>query len=105
MAKEIVPDDNIADELVSMGFAIEIARRALQTAANDMAAAIDMLIRMQNNGLYQETLNNLLSTVGNMADAEMPSTSTDIGEQLAKRLKKETQVMEVGDQTNIGLDH
>lgn len=95
LTETIVADNDITSQMVNMGFHADIVKMALRRVANNMDEAVEMLLQMQNNGLYDNFLTNVLELAASSTGAR-PSTSTasPIAD-LEKRVKKEAELMEV----------
>lgn len=89
LAKEIVPDDNLCEQIMNMGFDKATVDMALRNVANNMDAAIEMLLKLQNEGTYTEALEKLVDGLpipnGDL-NAAGPSTSSG-----SKELKEKIQ--------------
>lgn len=80
LAKEIVPDNELCEQMLNMGFDRSIVEMALRTVANNMDDAIEILIKFQKEGKYDDTLQNLAETLagnlnGGSDNGAGPSTS------------------------------
>lgn len=74
VSEDFIPDTTIVDQMTKMGFHPEIVNMSLRYAANNMNEAVEMLLRMQGEGTYE----NLLSSIGGgtSSDATASSSST-----------------------------
>lgn len=79
--KSVKPNESLAQQIVGMGFDIELVRQALTDTTNDMAKAIENLLKMQTDGTYQGALQEALENMSKMASAagiNAPSTSQTV---------------------------
>lgn len=78
VSEDFVPDTTIVDQMTKMGFHPEIINMSLRYAANNMDEAVDMLLRMQGEGTYENLLTSILGTSseGTNSDGTTPSTSS-----------------------------
>lgn len=78
----VKPDENLCQQILNMGFDIELIRQVLKNNTNDMQKAIDSLLKMQSDGTYgnilEEVLNNLPTDPNAPSTSSMPSTSAAI---------------------------
>lgn len=96
LQQTVKPDENLCQQILNMGFDIELVRNALKNSTNDMQMAIDSLLKMQADGTYNSILKNVLD---NLAQTDTtPSTSAPMSSELpstsqaAQNLKDEMQV-------------
>lgn len=75
LTEDFIPDSKIVDHMVKMGFHPEIVNMSLRQAVNNMDEAVDMLLRMQGNGTYDNLLTSICGAVSGNISA--PSTSED----------------------------
>lgn len=90
LQQTVQPNENLAQQIIGMGFDIELVRKALQNSTNDMQKAIENLLKMQSNGSYESALKEAIETVSKVslaAGVNAPSTS-----QAIQNLEDEQQV-------------
>lgn len=90
LQQTVQPNENLAQQIIGMGFDIELVRQALQNSTNDMQKAIENLLKMQSNGTYESALKEAIDTVSKVslaAGVNGPSTS-----QAIQNLEDEQQV-------------
>lgn len=73
VSEDFKPDAKIVDHMSKMGFHPEIINMSLRHASNNMDEAIDMLIRMQGEGTYE---NLLASICGSTSEANTSTASS-----------------------------
>lgn len=77
VAEDFVPDATIVDQMTKMGFHPEIINMSLRHACNSMDDAVDMLLRMQGEGTYENLLTSICgSTFGASSSTASTSEST-----------------------------
>lgn len=76
LIEEIVPNANLRKQMVEMGFHVEMIDDALRQTANIMNDAVEMLLKLQADGSYEEKLANLVTSNSACSSNEAgPSTS------------------------------
>lgn len=100
MLQTVKPDENLCEQILNMGFDIELVRDALKNTSNDMQTAIDNLLKMQADGTYADALKELLKNVNigqnPRNDPNAPSTSTmPSTSQLLDQLQNHEEEMDV----------
>lgn len=63
-ADDFIIDDESQRSMITMGFNEEIIKMALQFASNDMSKAVEMLLKMQTEGTYDNLLTQILDGDG-----------------------------------------
>lgn len=115
VAKLVKPKKNLIEKLINFGFDESLSASILKMNGNDLDAAIDSLLNMQNGGIPEQLLS--------LIDNDVPSTSgssTESGtavERLRKKIKLSAEElkafesiktdindMEDDDHLNISLD-
>lgn len=92
---QIIPNKSIVEQMKSMGFHNDMIEMALKNVANNMDEAVEMLLRMQSSGKYEEVLTNLILSADS-ASGSGPSTSAKSFEnEMEKNLKKQAELDEV----------
>lgn len=71
VSEDFVPDTTIVDQMTKMGFHPEIINMSLRHVSNNMDDAVDMLLRMQGEGTYE----NLLTSICGSTSGANTSTS------------------------------
>lgn len=89
----VKPDENLCQQILNMGFDIELIRQVLKNNTNDMQKAIDSLLKMQSDGTYGNVLEEVLKSLPTDPNApstsSMPSTSAaiqDMADEMQVRL-------------------
>lgn len=78
LQQTVKPDESLCQQILNMGFDIELIRDALKNTSNDMQRAIENLLRMQSEGTYQNALQEVLRNLPTSTDRNAPSTSAEI---------------------------
>lgn len=100
LEQTVKPDESLCEQIMNMGFDIDLVRQVLKNSTNDMQKAIENLLKMQADGSYEDALKDALNSVpmdlsalnafGPAASSTLtPSTSTAI-----QNLGDEMEVME-----------
>lgn len=76
LAKEIVPDKSVREQMLSMGFPIEIIDIVLSRTANDIETAMDQLLQIQANGGFDEIQRSVASSLQAVAGCSSSSLSS-----------------------------
>lgn len=63
LLQTVTPDESLCEQILNMGFDIELIREALKNTTNDMQKAVENLLKMQADGSYTEALNEVLKNV------------------------------------------
>lgn len=93
LANQIVPSSDIVSQMEAMGFHKGMIEMALKTVANNMDSAVEMLLRIQSDGKYDDTLKKIMDLVSTEVG---PSTSSSQPHQkLAATLQKQKEIDEV----------
>lgn len=92
LAQQIVPDTNLHTELVGMGFQTDLVNVALRLAGNNMASALEELLRLQDDDSYDEMLKKIVD-VANVAGPSSAAASAI--DRLTKSLSKAKKMDEV----------
>lgn len=103
LLQTVKPDESLCEQILNMGFNIELVREALKNTSNDMQKAIDSLLKMQADGTYADALKELLQNINinqNSAniftDQNAPSTSSmPSTSQLLNRIQDHEEEMDV----------
>lgn len=74
LQQTVKPDESLCEQILNMGFDIELVRDALKNSSNDMQKAIENLLKMQADGSYTEALKEVLKNIN--IDPNAPSTSS-----------------------------
>lgn len=96
LLETVKPNEDLCEQILNMGFDIELIRQALKETTNDMQRAVENLLKMQADGSYSTALQELLqNTSPSQPSSEnavnQPSTSSQI--QAIQDLADETQVI------------
>lgn len=83
VSEDFKPDSKIADLMVTMGFHPEIINMSLRHSCNNMDEAVDMLLRMQGEGTYE----NLLTSIAGSTSEAIASTSALHSSALSKAVE------------------
>lgn len=76
LMKSVTPDEVLCEQIISMGFDIELIRQALKDTSNDMQKAIENLLKLQANGSYHDALKEVIQNATQLQDSVIqPSTS------------------------------
>lgn len=76
LAKNIVPDKDMIEHILTMGFDIELVKQALIDNGNDLESAIEKLLKLQSNGTYSDALKAAINVAAAVIDpTNTPSTS------------------------------
>lgn len=100
---DFIPDTTIVDHMVKMGFHPEIVNMSLRYAVNNMNEAVDMLLRMQGEGTYDNLLTSICGSTSGAASSSTPtslSSSADaaaVGNILRETLDNNEVAMAVSD--------
>lgn len=89
LQQTVKPDESLCEQILNMGFDIELIREALQNSSNDMQKAIENLLKMQTDGSYTDALKEALENTS--IDPNAPSCST----QLLDRIQDHEEEMNV----------
>lgn len=99
----IKPDKSLCEKIAIMGFDMELIKSMLKETSNDVQKTIENLLKMQNDGTYENKLKDLVSTLStsdpsnpllNPLDPSMPSTSR-ITENIRERIAEQTEEAKV----------
>lgn len=86
LLQSVKPDESLCEQILNMGFDIELIRNALKDTTNDMQKAIENLLKMQADGSYQNALKEVLQNVPSLENAiNQPSTSTSTAQRVQDR--------------------
>lgn len=86
LLQSVKPDESLCEQILNMGFDIELIRSALKDTTNDMQKAIENLLKMQADGSYQNALKEVLQNVPSLENAiNQPSTSTSTAQRVQDR--------------------
>lgn len=86
LLQSVKPDESLCEQILNMGFDIELIRNALRDTTNDMQKAIENLLKMQADGSYQDALKEVLQNVPLLENAiNQPSTSTSTAQFIQNR--------------------
>lgn len=91
-ADDFIVDDVSQRSMITMGFNEEIIKMALQFASNDMSKAVEMLLKMQTEGTYDNLLTQILDGAGAQGAA-----STSAAASARSHIDKKLKAMEVND--------
>lgn len=61
-AEDFIPNATVVDRLTKMGFHPDIVNACLRQACNNMDEAVEMALRMQTDGNFEQMLNGLLTS-------------------------------------------
>lgn len=90
LQQTVKPDESLCEQIMNMGFDIDLVREVLKNTTNDMQTAIENLLKMQADGSYENALKEALKSVpmalgalnacgpGASSSSSNPSTSTAI---------------------------
>lgn len=100
LANSVKPDEVLCEQIINMGFDIELIRQALKDTSNDMQKAIESLLKLQADGNYQDALKQVIQNVATLHDPNQPSTSgsnsaVDAASKMVKHLEEKNEEMEV----------
>lgn len=97
LANSVTPDEALCEQIITMGFDIELIRQALKDTSNDMQKAIENLLKLQADGNYQDALKEVIQNVAALQDANQPSTSglATFASKALKNLEEKAEEMEV----------
>lgn len=102
-SRSIKPDENLCEKIAIMGFDMELIKSMLKETSNDVQKTIENLLKMQNDGTYENTLKELVSNLStsdpsnpppNPLDPSMPSTSR-ITENIRERIAEQAEEAKV----------
>lgn len=93
LQQTVKPDERLAEQILNMGFDIELIRDALKNSSNDMQRAIDSLLKMQADGTYPDALKKVLESVN--IDPNAPSTSSSTSQLLSQIHQNHAEEMDV----------
>lgn len=107
LQQTVKPNESLCEQILNMGFDIELVREALKNTSNDMQKAIDNLLKMQADGTYTDALKEILRTVTPANDPNAPSTSSmPSTSQLLDRIQSHEEEMDVRtNRSNFNYKH
>lgn len=86
LLQSVKPDESLCEQILNMGFDIELIRNALRDTTNDMQKAIENLLKMQADGSYENALKEVLQNVPSLENAiNQPSTSASTAQRFQDR--------------------
>lgn len=85
-SEDFIADSKIVDLMTKMGFHPQIVDMSLRYASNNMDEAVDMLLRMQSDGTYEDLLTSIGGSTSNASLFTAATTST--GESATQSFKK-----------------
>ncbi len=74
VSEDFIPDTKIVENMTGMGFHPEIINMSLRHACNNMNEAVEMLLRMQGDGTYE----NLLTSICGASSGATSSASSSL---------------------------
>lgn len=92
-SEDFIADSKIVDLMTKMGFHPQIVDMSLRYASNNMDEAVDMLLRMQSDGTYEDLLTSIGGSTSNASLLTAATTST--GESAIKKLADDANAMAV----------
>lgn len=98
--KSIKPDENLCDQIAMMGFDMELIKSMLKETSNDVHKTIETLLKMQNDGTYENKLKELVSNLlttdpsNSRTNPSIPSTSR-ITENIRERIAEQAEEAKV----------
>lgn len=93
MLDDFVADTEALNTMKTMGFNEEIIKMALKASTNDMNRAVEMMLKMQNDGTYSALLSQLIDNAVSGAPTTATS-STCISAALKKKADIQLKAME-----------
>lgn len=91
VAEDFIPDTKIIDQMTKMGFHPEIISMSLRQVSNNMSEAVDMLLRMQGEGTYD----NLLTSICGSTSAATTSNLAAVANVLNTSIEEDSGAMAV----------
>lgn len=76
------PDESLCEQILNMGFDIEMIRQVLKETTNDMGKAIERLLQMQASGTYQGALKEVLKNAPAALGDALNQASTSAAQSL-----------------------
>lgn len=86
-ADDFIVDDESQRSMLTMGFNEEIIKMALQFASNDMSKAVEMLLKMQTEGTYDNLLTQILDGAGAAGGASTSAAASSARSHIDTKLK------------------
>lgn len=86
-ADDFIVDDEAQRSMLTMGFNEEIIKMALQFASNDMSKAVEMLLKMQTEGTYDNLLTQILDGAGSAGGASTSAAASSARSHIETKLK------------------
>ncbi|XP_037050774.1 NEDD8 ultimate buster 1-like [Bradysia coprophila] len=78
VSEDFIPDTKIVDEMTKMGFHPEIINMSLRHVSNNMNEAVDMLLRMQGEGTYDNLLTSICGSTSAAATSTIPAVANAV---------------------------
>lgn len=85
LLQSVKPDESLCEQILNMGFDIEMIRQVLKETANDMGMAIERLLQMQASGTYQDALKEVLKNAPAALGDALNQASTSTAQSLQDR--------------------
>lgn len=80
LLQTVKPDESLCEQILSMGFDVELVREVLKNTTNDMQKAIENLLKLQADGTYADALKEVIKNASISQSAfsglDTPSTSS-----------------------------
>lgn len=85
LLQSVKPDESLCEQIVNMGFDIEMIREVLKETTNDMEKAIERLLQMQASGTYQDALKEVLKNAPAALGDALNQASTSAAQSVQDR--------------------
>lgn len=95
LAKNIIPEPNLLDEITKIGFPKEIVEMALKYNSNDMEKTVEYLLSFQSNDDFSSHLNAIATQLLDAPSTSSGSADVDaLKEKLKKKIKNDLEEKE-----------
>lgn len=85
LLQTVKPDESLCEQILNMGFDIEMIRQVLKETTNDMEKTIERLLQMQASGTYQDALKEVLENVPAALGNALNQASTSAAQSVQDR--------------------